>query len=86
VKTVTKDEAIEYLTKDGPGLRVPCSRYGRTSAECAPVAYHAAMIVARECGDEVIEQDLDYAMYCVVNNLDDIQNLFDEYGKPTEVI
>lgn len=83
---MTREQAIAYLTADGPQLRVPCSRYGRTSAECAPVAYDAALIVARECGEDVTEQDLDYAMYCVVNDLDDIENLFNEYGKPTETI
>jgi len=74
-------EAIEYLTKDGPGLRVPCSRYGSTSAECAPVAYRAALIVANNTNGEVEERDLDYAMYLVVNDSDDIEYLLTEYGE-----
>lgn len=77
---MTRDEAIAYLTKDGPGLRVPCSRYGRTSAECAPFAWKAALIVASECGESVEEKDLDYAMYLAVNDHDDIEYLLTEYG------
>lgn len=81
-----RSEAIAYLTHDKDTgeatghLRVPCSRYGRTGAECAPVAYRAAFLIARECGEPVTEADLEYAMYLTVNDHDDIQHVLDEYG------
>jgi hypothetical protein len=67
-------------TNNAGHLRVPCSRYGRTSDECAPVAWRAAYLVAREVGEEVEPRDLDYAMGLVVNDADDIANLVREYG------
>lgn len=76
----TEAEAVAYLTKDGPHLLTPCSRYGRNSAQCAPIAWQVAEIVARECGEVVTTADLDYAMGLVVNDADDIQYLLDEYG------
>lgn len=76
-----KRDAIAYLTKDGPGLAVPCSRYGRTSAECAPAAWRAAYLIARECGEPVTVRDLDYAMGLAVNDSDDIAYVINSYGR-----
>lgn len=44
---------------------MPASRYGRTTSECAEVAWRAARVVG----------DLDYAMHLTVNDHDDIENL-----------
>lgn len=71
-------EGIAYLEQDG-GL-VPCSRYGRSSAECAPVAWRLAFILARETGEELTFDDLDYAMGLVVNDHDDVAYMIRNYG------
>lgn len=60
---------------DAGYLRTPCSRYGRTSAECAPVAWDFATAIALMTGDDVDEQLLDHAMSLVVNDSDDVANL-----------
>jgi hypothetical protein len=77
---MNETEARAYLTKDGNDS-VPCSRYGRDTRECALVAWIAASIVARECGEDVTTRDLDYAMSLVVNDADDIAYLLTEYGE-----
>ncbi|MGH9654935.1 MAG: hypothetical protein ACRD6B_15880 [Bryobacteraceae bacterium] len=60
-----------YLLADG-NLSVPCSRYGHTTAECAPVAAAVAQAVAYEMGDtQITGEFLDRMMALVVNNLDD---------------
>lgn len=67
-------------TNDAGHLLVPCSRYGRTSAECAPVAWRLAYLVARECGEPITTDDLDYAMGLVVNDHDDVAYIVREHG------
>lgn len=76
---MTKDEAIEFLMQDG-NLRVPCSRYGHVTSDCAEVAWAAlqAMKTATEVEDEVAE--LDHLMGLVVNDHDDIEYLILNYG------
>jgi hypothetical protein len=79
-------EGIAYLTtdpdtgEDTGGLYVPCSRYGRNSADCAPVAWRVAHLVARETGEEITTESLDYAMGLVVNDHDDVAYLIRNYG------
>lgn len=73
--------AWEFLTAEGPELAVPCSRYGRTSAECAPIAYAAAVIVAAEsAGEAPTNDELDYMMGLVVNDHPDPSYLIRAYG------
>lgn len=75
---MTRAEGIAYLELDG-GL-VPCSRYGRTSSDCAPVAWRLAYILARETGEEIDQDALDYAMGLVVNDHDDVAYIIRQYG------
>ena len=56
------------------------SQYGRTSAECAPVAWRLAYLVARETGTEIDEDGLDHAMSLVVNDHEDVAYMVREYG------
>jgi hypothetical protein len=72
---LTESQAIAYLTKDGANLGVPCSRYGRTSAECAPVAYKVATIYRDLNGEAITVELLDYLMGLVVNDHDDIEEI-----------
>lgn len=78
--------AIAYLTTDQETgkptgqLLVPCSRYGRNGADCAPVAYAAAVISARSNGEPVTAEGLDYMMSLVVNDSDGPAELIDCHG------
>lgn len=69
----TKAEAVTYLSRDG-NLRVPCSRYGIDTRECAAVAWLVAKFVADESGTTITTCDLDYAMSLVVNDSRDLVN------------
>lgn len=51
-------------------LACPGSRYGRTSADCAPIAYQLARLWARKDGSTPSYESLDYAMGLVVNDSD----------------
>lgn len=66
-------------TDDAGHLRT-FSRYGRTSAECAPVAWRLAYVLARETGEPITYDDLDYAMSLVVNDHDDVAYIIRTYG------
>jgi hypothetical protein len=72
-------DAIAYLTADG-NLRVPCSRYGRDSEECAQVAWRVAFLVAKESGEPVTRDGLDHAMSLVVNDHEDVAYVVNAYG------
>jgi hypothetical protein len=72
-------DGIAWLMKDG-NLRVPCSRYGRNTADCAPVAWRVAYLVARDSGELVTEAGLDHAMSLVVNDHDDVAYMVNSYG------
>ena len=80
---MSRDEARDFLTSDGG--RVPCSRYGRDSDECWPIAYAVAEII-RDCnGEPITEEALDYLMGLVVNDHDDIESLLLEHGSPEQL-
>lgn len=65
-------------SNDAGWLRCPGSRYGWTSAHCAPVAYKLAVI---RTGDyDVSESELDTAMSQVVNDSDTPQAEMNEYA------
>lgn len=72
-------DGIAYLMSDGD-LRVPCSRYGRWTSDCAPVAWRVAYLVARETGEPITRAHLDHAMGMVVNDHDDVAYMVREYG------
>ena len=74
-----KRDGIAYLMADGD-LRVPCSRYGRWTSDCAPVAWRVAYLVARESGEAITREGLDHAMGMVVNDHDDVSYIVREYG------
>lgn len=75
-----RTEALAYLTQD-PG-RVPCSRYGSSSEECAPIAIALAEIIEEANGDEGVweEESLDDLMGLVVNDHDDVSSLIRKHG------
>lgn len=73
-------EGITYLTADNPSAAC-FSRYGRTSQDCAPVAWRLAYLVAREQGEPITFDDLDYAMGLVVNSHDDVAYIIGAYGR-----
>jgi hypothetical protein len=75
-------DGIAYLTRNGQDnhLQVPCSRYGRNTRECAPVAWRLAYILARETGEPITEDTLDHAMGLVVNDHDDVAYVIRTYG------
>lgn len=68
-------------SNDAGHLAVPCSRYGSTSAQCAPVAWRLAYIIARESGEDVTTELLDHSMSLVVNDHDDVAYMLKEYGR-----
>ena len=75
--------AEECRTCDGTnyaGYLRTYSQYGRTSEECAPVAWRLAYLVARETGEEVDLDGLDHAMGLVVNDHEDVAYMIREYG------
>ena len=76
---MTYDEAIAQLTREG-NYRVPCSRYGNNTAECADTAYRAmqAYLDASSADDE--GELLEYLMGLVVNDHDDIAYLLIEHN------
>ena len=61
-------------------LRVPCSRYGTTSRDCAEVAWRLAWVLSRETGEVLTEEDLNYAMGLVVNDHDDVAYIIRSLG------
>lgn len=67
-------------TNDASNAGVPCSRYGRTARDCAPVAWRVAYLGARESGEPITLDTLDHAMSLVVNNHDDVAYLIRQYG------
>jgi hypothetical protein len=74
-----RSEGIAYLMSDGDNY-VPCSRYGRHTSDCAPVAWRFAYLVARESHQPLDTDLLDWAMGLVVNDHDDVRHFIREYG------
>jgi len=70
---------MKFLMQDG-NLRVPCSRYGRDTVSCAPVAWRLAYIWAREMGEPITRDLLDNAMGLVVNDHEDVAYVIRTYG------
>jgi len=56
------------------------SHHGRTSADCAPVAWRLAYLMARESGEAITIATLDHAMNLVVNDHDDVDYMIRTYG------
>lgn len=81
-----REWAIRILTHDAEtgedtgGLYVPCSRWGRNGADCAPVAYDLETIIAEATGNAITAETLDSAMSLVVNDHDDVASLFLAHG------
>jgi hypothetical protein len=76
---MTKEQAIEFLMKDGD-LPVPCCRYGRNTSECAEVAWAAETILFGETGEGMTKNSLEVTMGLVVNDSGDIEYLIMNYG------
>jgi hypothetical protein len=77
---ISRKDGIAYLVAECPGAYVPCSRYGTTTEDCAPVAWRLAYLLARETGEEITTEDLDHAMGLVVNDHDDVSYMVRTYG------
>lgn len=73
-------DGIAWLLKDG-NLRVPCSRYGRDTEQCAPVAWRVAFLTARESGEGISKDLLDFTMGLVVNEHSDVAYMVKTYGR-----
>lgn len=54
-------------SNDAGHLGTPCSRYGSTARECAPVAWRLAYVLSRETGEDITEDLLDACMSSVMN-------------------
>lgn len=67
-------------TNDSGWLHVPCSRYGSTSRECAPVAWRVSYLIAKETGGPITFELLDSVMSQVVNDSDDPAYIVNNYG------
>lgn len=77
---ITRRVGLAYLNRDGD-LRVPCSRYGSRTADCAPIAWRVAYLVARETGSPITYAALEHAMGLVVNDHDDVAYMVRNYGR-----
>ena len=76
---MTRKQGIAFLMRDG-NFRVPVGRYGRDTESCAPVAWRLAYLVARETGEPITKESLDYAMGLVVKSHDDVSYIVNTYG------
>jgi len=76
---MTRAEGLAFLEREGD-LRVPCSRYGSSTSDCAPVAWRLAFIMHRETGEDITEDTLEHAMGLVVNDHDDVAYMVRNYG------
>jgi len=81
---MTREQGLEFLLRDG-NLGVPGGRYGRDTETCAPVAWQIALTLARETGEPLTEESLDYAMGLVVNSHDDVAYLLENYPDEDEL-
>lgn len=78
----SRREGIAHLTNNGEDSHLACfSRYGHRTDECAPVAWRVAFILARETGEPITADALDYAMGLVVNDREDVAYMIREYGR-----
>lgn len=74
----TEAEAVAYLTEDGGAC---FSRWGSTSADCAPIAWALAQIYQyASSGEPIGVDDLDGWMSMVVNEHPDVESLIESYG------
>lgn len=80
---MTRAQAIAYLTREG-NLRVPFSRYGSDSLECAAVAWRVHKNLLWHTGELNAPEEvaLDHLMRMVVNDHDDIAYTLKEYKIP----
>lgn len=82
--------AIRLLTtdpdtgEDTGWLGCPGSRYGRTSADCAPIAARVAFLISAESGEPMIWAVLDDVMSQVVNDSDSPAYILATYGDNDE--
>ena len=77
---LTEEESLAYLTAPESSGKVPCSRYGRDSDECAPVAIELARIYGDNDGAGFSIDRLDSCMGWVVNDNDGVASLLNEYA------
>lgn len=67
-------------TNDAGRLRTPCSPYGRTAADCAPVAWRIAYLTAKNTHEPMSHDLLHWAMGAVVNDHPDVRHIVRTYG------
>ena len=84
---MTREDALAFLTtdpdtgEDTGHLSVPCSRWGRNGADCAPVAWDLHLIYCEANGaPDDDRESLDFYMGLVVNDHDDVLNLIGSHG------
>lgn len=77
----TLGDIRDRLLEDGGA--VPCSRYGRHSADCASVVLAMMDIYAEANGDPYTHESADYFMGLVVNDSDSPMDLIREHGNDT---
>lgn len=76
-------DCVHYLTHDHNGAPaghycVPCSRYGRTAEQVAPVAARASLIYAREMGEPWSCCLADTYMGLAVNDSEDVAYMLEK--------
>lgn len=83
---MTRERAVHLLTHDAESgeytgdLRVLCSRWGSTGAECAEVAYDLDRTIAEAGGDPITRESLDAAMSLVVNDHEGVGSVLYSHG------
>jgi hypothetical protein len=70
----TRDEAIDYLTLDGP--RLPCfSLYGSTAADCARAAWQLASAISQGTGEPLTFEQIDESVQAILDEGDDAPSI-----------
>ena len=73
-------DGIAYLERDGAHLRC-FSRYGRTTRECAPVAWRLAYLIHDANGEPITSELLDSTMTAVVNEHESVAETIRTFGR-----
>jgi hypothetical protein len=74
---MSRGAGIAHLMQHG-NLDVPCSRYGRDTAECADIAWYIAVHISGTSGNYIDAALLDETMSYVVNDADYIAAIMRE--------
>lgn len=76
----SRKDGLAFLNRfPGPNY-VPCSRYGDTGEECAPIAWRYNYLLCREADESINTFNLEAAMSEVVNDSDNPSYIIRTYG------